>query len=207
MEKDITKKSTKERIFEAAVELFSKQGYRGTSIRTLAKAVGIKESSIYNHYSSKNSILDAILDYQMTGFNTAIVYLEKMEKSFTSITDPVELWLACMVDFVRILPPLTEPISRIIINEMFLDEQCRQFVLNRMFTAQKSLAERLLHDMNERGMIKDCDVRKTAVQYVYMLQGLDIENKLLIMEGHNPEKIQKNLIEHITLFIAGLKKS
>ena len=54
--------------------------------------------------------------------------------------------------------------------------------------------------------MEDCDIRKTAVQYVYMLQGLEIENKLLTMEGHNPEEIQQNLIEHITLFITGLKK-
>ena len=207
MEIDITKKNTKERIFEAAVDLFSKQGYHGTSIRDLAKAVGIKESSLYNHYSGKSSILDAILDYQMSGFKTAIAYLEKMEESSASITDPVELWLAGMMEFVRILPPLTEPISRILINEMFLDEQCRRFVLNSMFTAQKNLTEQLLSDMHARGMIKDCDIRKTAVQYVYMLQGLEIENKLLTMEGHNPEEIQQNLIEQITLFIDGLKKS
>jgi len=207
MESDITKKNTKERIFEAAVELFSKQGYHGTSIRELAKAVGIKESSLYNHYSGKSSILDAILNYQMSGFKTAIAYLEKMEGPLTSITDPVELWLAGTMEFVRILPPLTEPISRILINEMFLDEQCRRFVLNSMFTAQKNLTEQLLSDMHARGMIKDCDIRKTAVQYVYMLQGLEIENKLLTMEGHNPEEIQQNLIEHITLFIAGLIKS
>ncbi|MCD6397003.1 MAG: TetR/AcrR family transcriptional regulator [Spirochaetaceae bacterium] len=207
METDITKKNTKERIFEAAVDLFSKQGYHGTSIRDLAKTVGIKESSLYNHYSGKRSILDAILDYQMSGFKTAIAYLDKMEESSASITDPVELWLAGMMEFVRILPPLTEPISRILINEMFLDEQCRRFVLNSMFTAQKNLTEQLLSDMHVRGMIKDCDIRKTAVQYVYMLQGLEIENKLLTMEGHNPEEIQQNLIEQITLFIDGLKKS
>jgi len=207
MKTDITKKNTKERIFEAAVDLFSKHGYHRTSIRDLAKAVGIKESSLYNHYSSKRSILDAILDYQMSGFKTAIAYLGKMEKSSDSITDPVELWLAGTMEFVRILPPLTEPISRILINEMFLDEQCRRFVLNSMFTAQKNLTEQLLSDMHARGMIKDCDIRKTAVQYVYMLQGLEIENKLLTMEGHNPEEIQQNLIEQITLFIAGLKKN
>jgi len=207
METDITKKNTKERIFEAAVDLFSKQGYHGTSIRDLAKAVGIKESSLYNHYSGKSSILDAILDYQMSGFKTAIAYLEKMKESSASITDPVELWLTGTMEFISILPPLTEPISRILINEMFLDEKCRRFVLNSMFTAQKNLTEQLLSDMHARGMIKDCDIRKTAVQYVYMLQGLEIENKLLTMEGHNPEEIQQNLIEQITLFIDGLKKS
>lgn len=205
MEKDIAKKNTKERIFEAAVELFSKQGYNGTSIRELAKAVGIKESSLYNHYSGKSSILDAILNYQITGFNTAIAHLNENEESSISITDPIEFWLAGTMDFIRILPPLSEPISRIVINEMFLDERCRQFVLNSMFPTLKSLTENLLRDMNVRGMIKDCDIRKTAVQYVYMSQGLEIENKLLFMEGHSSEENRQNLIEHITMFIDRLR--
>ena len=81
METNITKKNTKERIFEAAVDLFSKQGYHGTSIRDLAKTVGIKESSLYNHYSGKSSIFDAILNYQITGFKTAIAYLNEKEES------------------------------------------------------------------------------------------------------------------------------
>ncbi|MCK5199647.1 MAG: TetR/AcrR family transcriptional regulator [Spirochaetales bacterium] len=207
MEIDITKKNTKERIFEAAVELFSKQGYHGTSIRELAKAVGIKESSLYNHYSGKSSIFDAILDYQMSGFKTAIAYLNEKEESSLSITDPIEFWLTGTMDFIRALPPLSDTISRIVINEMFLNEQCRQFVLNSMYPALKSLTEKLLSDMHTRGMIKDCDIRKTAIQYVYMSQGLEIENKLLFMEGHSSEEHRQNLIEHITLFIDGLKKS
>ena len=202
---DIAKKSTKDCIFEAAVEFFSKQGYHGTSMRNLANAVGIKESSLYNHYSSKSSILDAILDYQITGFKTAITHLDEKKESFISITDPIEFWLAGTMDFIRILPPLSEPISRILINEMFLDEQCRQFVLNSMFPTLKSLAEKLLGDMNARGMIKDCDFRKTAEQYVYMSQGLEIENKLLFMEGHSSEEKRQNLIEHITMFIDRLR--
>lgn len=200
-----TKKSTKDYIFEAAVELFSKQGYEGTSMRRLAKTVGIKESSIYNHYSSKRSILDAILNYQIKGFKTAIDYLNEKKETTSNITDPIEFWLAGTMDFIRILPPLSEPISRILINEMFLDEQCRQFVLNNMFTTLKSLTEKLLNEMNARGMIKDCDIRKTAVQYVYMSQGLDIENKLLFMEGHSSEENRQNLIEHITMFIDRLR--
>jgi AcrR family transcriptional regulator len=207
METNMTKKNTKERIFEAAVDLFSKQGYHGTSIRDLAKAVGIKESSLYNHYSGKSSIFDAILDYQMSGFKTAIAYLNEKEESSASITDPIEFWLAGTMDFIRKLPPLSEPISRIVVNEMFLHEQCRQFVLHSMFPTLKSLAEKILSDMHARGMIKDCDIRKTAIQYVYMAQGLEIENKLLFMEGHSTEENWQNLIDHITLFIDGLKKS
>ena len=60
---DMAKKNTKEKIFDVSIDLFSQYGYNGVSIRQIAREVGIKESSIYNHYKSKESILESILNY------------------------------------------------------------------------------------------------------------------------------------------------
>ena len=57
------KVNNKEKIFNVSVDLFSEHGYDGVSIRQIAREVGIKESSIYNHYPSKEAILDSILNY------------------------------------------------------------------------------------------------------------------------------------------------
>jgi len=57
------KVNNKEKIFDVSIDLFSKFGYDGVSIRKIASEVGIKESSIYNHYKSKEAILDSILNY------------------------------------------------------------------------------------------------------------------------------------------------
>lgn len=54
--------NTKERILEAAISLFSERGYGGVSIRDISREVGIKESSIYNHFSGKQQILEEIFD-------------------------------------------------------------------------------------------------------------------------------------------------
>ena len=62
----MARKNTKEKIFDVSIDLFSQNGYDGVSIRQIAqiaKEVGIKESSIYNHYQSKESILESILSY------------------------------------------------------------------------------------------------------------------------------------------------
>lgn len=56
-----TKLSTKERIVEEALTLFSVNGYNGTSVKNIADAVGIRDSSIYKHYKSKREIVDAIV--------------------------------------------------------------------------------------------------------------------------------------------------
>jgi len=52
-----TKRSgTKEKILIVSTILFSKLGYKGTSVRKIASEVGIRESAIYNHYKNKEEI-------------------------------------------------------------------------------------------------------------------------------------------------------
>ena len=53
--------TTKERIVEEALTLFSVKGYKGTSVKDIAGAVGSKDSSIYKHFTGKQEILDAQL--------------------------------------------------------------------------------------------------------------------------------------------------
>ncbi len=53
--------STKERITEEALTLFAEKGYKGTSVKNIADAVGIKDASLYNHFKSKQEIFDSIV--------------------------------------------------------------------------------------------------------------------------------------------------
>ena len=54
--------NTKHKILEKALELFSAYGYDSVSVGEIAKAVGIKPPSLYNHYSGKQAIFDAIVE-------------------------------------------------------------------------------------------------------------------------------------------------
>ena len=54
--------ATKQRILEKALELFSTYGYDSVSVGEIAKAVGIKAPSLYNHFPSKQAIFDAIVE-------------------------------------------------------------------------------------------------------------------------------------------------
>lgn len=53
--------STKQRILQAALTLFAQNGYEAVRVAQIAEAVGIKAPSLYKHYTSKQSIFDAIL--------------------------------------------------------------------------------------------------------------------------------------------------
>ena len=53
--------NTKKEILEAALELFSIQGFEATSISQIASAVGIRKASLYSHFESKQAILDELV--------------------------------------------------------------------------------------------------------------------------------------------------
>lgn len=52
---------TKRQILDKALQLFSERGYDAVSVGEIAKEVGIKAPSLYNHFQSKQAIFEAIV--------------------------------------------------------------------------------------------------------------------------------------------------
>jgi TetR/AcrR family transcriptional regulator len=53
---------TRERVLQVALSLFAERGYRGTSLRDIAKRIGIKAPSLLHHFPSKQQLYLAVLD-------------------------------------------------------------------------------------------------------------------------------------------------
>ena len=54
--------TTRQKIVICALDLFATKGYTETSVRDIALAVGIKAASLYNHFPSKEDLLQHILN-------------------------------------------------------------------------------------------------------------------------------------------------
>lgn len=54
--------ATRDKLLAEALTQFSVKGYDSVSIRDIAYAVGIKESSLYNHFKNKQDIFDSIIN-------------------------------------------------------------------------------------------------------------------------------------------------
>ena len=55
-------RDTRREILDASLELFAESGFFGTSMRQIARAVGVRESALYHHFPSKDAILEALLE-------------------------------------------------------------------------------------------------------------------------------------------------
>src|SRR5580692_1433698 len=52
--------STRERILNVALDLFTEKGYDGTSLREIAERLGVTKAALYYHFASKEDILMAL---------------------------------------------------------------------------------------------------------------------------------------------------
>ncbi|WP_299227037.1 TetR/AcrR family transcriptional regulator [uncultured Psychroserpens sp.] len=57
----MTQETRKNEIINTAAKLFKEKGYSAVTMRDLATAMGIKAASLYNHITSKQDILKAII--------------------------------------------------------------------------------------------------------------------------------------------------
>lgn len=73
--------STKERILQEALKLFSQQGYAAVGVEQIAAEVGIKAPSLYKHFKGKQDIFDAIFTEMQRRYD---VQAEKMQIHFSN---------------------------------------------------------------------------------------------------------------------------
>lgn len=55
-------RNTKEKILEEALKLFSISGYMGTPMNEIAAKLDVTKAALYKHYTSKQEILDSIVE-------------------------------------------------------------------------------------------------------------------------------------------------
>lgn len=91
--------TAREEILDAAAELFTTQGYATTSTRAIADAVGIRQSSLYHHFATKDDILEDLLSRTVApGLSFARAVREAVEHGRDSASPAARLHAVALVD-------------------------------------------------------------------------------------------------------------
>jgi len=54
----------RQQILRVAIQLFSQNGFSGTTTKEIARAAGVSEAMVFRHYATKQELYDAILDHK-----------------------------------------------------------------------------------------------------------------------------------------------
>ena len=123
MKSNIPKQSPGETaILDAAIQLFSSNGYDAVSMREVAGAAGVSKANIYHHFESKEGLYRAILDISAADLSGLVESLAEGRASFESRIAEFAAGHLQHLD----QNPLT---SRLIIREAFLGDNERSRVL------------------------------------------------------------------------------
>ncbi len=158
---------TKNKILNASIELFSKNGYDGVSIRQIANEVGIRESSIYNHYQNKQSILKSILNYYINEMTSNDIPLNQaslnLDKGFYYFYKK-----GCEAYLTKLKNDKMMKITRIIFIESYHNNKIRNFLKEAIVKAPINGWIELFNLMKTKKIIKpDSDAKQLAQSLFY----------------------------------------
>jgi TetR/AcrR family transcriptional repressor of nem operon len=141
-------KSTREKIIQAAMELFWLKGYNSTSVADLLSRTQLNSGSLYHVFPSKQDVLVGVLEAYRDGINEML-----LEPAWGGIDDPIEKIFA-LLNFYRRAINETEctygcPIGSLALELHEPDPQVRE-LLAQNFANWTAAIEACLDDAKHR---------------------------------------------------------
>ncbi len=196
---------TRDRIFNEATKLFSQEGYHAVSIRNIAREVGIKQSSIYNHFGSKEDILDEIL----TEFDNELSARGFPEELFAQLIrdkSPEEVFRISSERYISYWEDKQRARLWFVVSmEQYRNKKAAQIIIDETDRNLSNLSKMFQMLMNEDKII-ETDPFTMAVEYGYSIRALHLEFELRRLHSIEPEILKERMNQRIQTFIQGIKK-
>ncbi|MBO2517374.1 MAG: TetR/AcrR family transcriptional regulator [Clostridiales bacterium] len=157
-------KDTKTRILDAALDLFSRDGYEEVGIERIAAAVGIKGPSIYKHFRSKQDIFDTLINEMTARYEENTPFSGNDGEEDISPDTIMEK----TVQYIRfsIHDPSISKIRRLLTIEQFRNSAIAAIQERRSYNDLLHYYGRLFRKWISRGILKDADPDVMALQYI-----------------------------------------
>lgn len=167
--------TTKEKIFEAALKLFSEKGFNASSVRDITKEAGVTVAALYNHFRSKNELLKAIYDYYTNVFmarDTAKPDYDKLLEQF----GPMDLMEYLTKSYIESMKnEKLKKLTRIILMEQYTNEVAGEIAYKDRQRLISSMQDLLLA-MYRKGLVKTEDPSYAGMLLGYVYLGFAADN-------------------------------
>ncbi len=157
--------NTKQRIIDAAYELFAKYGYKDVTMKDICEATGLSRGGLYRHFSCTEDILMQILSVEIT-------FEDKLLEGVSAVTVLDEMLLTCeqeMLDKEKSLSLAIYELASTGKHDFFAEINNR--AINRWC--------RLIRYGVERGEFKNVEPRMVAELILYSYQGVRMWSRVM----------------------------
>jgi AcrR family transcriptional regulator len=190
----------RQKLIDAAVNLFSLNGYDGVSIRDLCREVGIKESSFYNHFHSKDELLALILETIRQRFRSAMP-AEEMLAELADLGEADDFWHGGLKRFLDMLAdPEMRRLSRILTVEQYRNPLARAILQEELIQRPQQFTALACEKFIAQGKIRPYAPRQLAQEYHLPLVALLLQYLARDAAGEDTAPIVQQCADHIRFF-------
>ena len=163
-------KDTKERILDAALERFSRNGCAGPNIRAPSASLGLVKSGIYKHYESKEAIWNALLDRMIAYYAERFGSTERLPPTPDSLEELIRLTME-MVNFT-VHDEKIVMTRKVLTLEQFRDPRARELATKHFLTGLTEMFTQIFAGMMEKGLLRQDDPGMLAFAYTAPISAL-----------------------------------
>ncbi|MBD0382498.1 TetR/AcrR family transcriptional regulator [Paenibacillus sedimenti] len=197
--------TNKIKILETAIDLFSRKGYSGVSIREITREVGIKESSLYNHFASKEELLGVIFLNFRRAIGEILLPPEMLRGALKQMIAEQFLQQGVINFKAHIDDPINARIWRIVTIEQYRDPLARSILVEDIIQRTLSFLESAFALMIEQGAVKPHPPKLLAAEYQYPLFGMITEYNLQKYLDQDTSAIEQSMADHIEFFLSHVR--
>lgn len=176
---------TKNKILDAALQMFSEKGYFETNMRELAESIGLTKAALYKHFASKEEIWSALLD-KVEGH-----YFENVKKNIPKVPDDCEEFVSLSMHMVNFTlnDEMIVKTRKLLTIGQFYDDRMKKLATEHFVTNMESKFATVFEGMIAKGLVKDYDPRFLAFSFTAPISSLILrcdrepENKNEIVES------------------------
>ena len=193
---------TKEAIKDEALNLFSTLGFAGGSVRDIGKKAGVRESALYNYFSSKEAILlELISDAKNNSVGIELLTDELLEH----LNKP-KIFIEKFVDtlFNHWNSDKQKKYLRLILIEQFRNNNSNNTSVNLLVDETIKIWEMIFSQMLNYKFIKKSKPQTLAEEFVYPLFMLRLQ--YLTSDKVDWKNLKQKSESHINYFWNSIKK-
>ena len=189
---------TKAKILKTALKLFSAKGYKATTVRDIAGAMGVKQSALYNHFKNKDAILEALIG-ELT--SSAIVHLFD-DKAPQEAAKSGKALLAGIATKFKLLSfdGQNEALFKLLMQEMFRNERVREIYNEHYYQENVKKLSSYLFMMMQEELIRSSDPLLLANEFFSPLFFYQMQVSLLKMDKKSTSSVVSLFEKHVEFF-------
>lgn len=197
---------TQEKILEAALKLFSEQGYASTPTSQIAQEAQVAEGTIFKYFPKKMDLLRKTLYKFVEKYSTHIVFspLEKIFDEHKNVK-PEVLFKAIIMDRIALLEKMG-PFLSVLLTEMQYHEELRQIFIENVLYSGIDYGERVMTHFKEEGYFREIPSLIAFRSFLGSIGLMILQRKFLSKTSVEGMSLDEEIDWVIDLFLNGLSK-